>query len=114
MIDYHSTLVSVLKTILPTHYEMTLTSQTQTPCISYMELNNYTSEQGDTIGYSVLSYQIKVWGNDLAELQKYALQIDSTLRPLGWTRTASRELYDPQSTMIQKIMTFQALALENY
>lgn len=114
MIDYHSTLVSALKTILPTQYEMTLTSKTETPCISYMESNNYTSEQGDTLGYSVLSYQIKVWGNNIADLQKYALQIDDVLRPLGWTRTASRELYDPQSTMIQKIMTFEALALENY
>lgn len=114
MIDYHSDLVTALKTILPTHYEMTLTSKTKTPCISYMELNNYSSTQGETIGYSRLSYQIKVWGNDLAELQKYALQIDVVLRSLGWTRTACRELYDPQSTMIQKIMTFEALALENY
>ena len=36
MINYHRELVKALNTILPTHYEMTLTSKTKTPCISYM------------------------------------------------------------------------------
>ena len=114
MIDYHSTLVSSLGSVLPTHYEMTLTSKTAVPCISYMELNNYSTNTGDTLGYSRLSYQVKVWGKDLTELQKYALQIDEVLRPLGWTRVSCRELYDNNSTMIQKIMTYEALALEKY
>jgi hypothetical protein len=68
MIDYHSSLVSALGTVLPTHYEMALTSKTQTPCISYMELNNYTTNTGDTMGYSRLSYQIKVWSNQIEDL----------------------------------------------
>lgn len=114
MIDYHSTLVSSLGSVLPTYYEMTLTSKTAVPCISYMELNNYSTNNGDTLGYSRLSYQVKVWGKDLTELQKYALQIDEVLRPLGWTRVSCRELYDNNSTMIQKIMTYEALALEKY
>ena len=38
--------------------------------------------------------------------------IDACLRPLGWKRTASGELYDNNSTMIQKIMTYEALAKE--
>lgn len=114
MINYHAELVGALKTILPTHYEMALTSNTKTPCISYMETNNYVSATGNTLGYSVISYQIKVWGNNIADLQKYALQIDSLLRPLGFTRVSARELYDNNSTMIQKIMTYEALASENY
>lgn len=112
MIDYHATLVSALNTVLPTHYEMTLKSGTKTPCISYMELNNAVSAQGDTVGYSYLTYQIKVWGNDIEDLQRYALEIDKVLRPLGWERISSGELYDNQSTMIQKILTFEALASE--
>jgi hypothetical protein len=79
-----------------------------------METNNYTHANGDTKGYSVITYQIKVWGNDIAELQKYALQIDDVLRPLGFKRISSGELYDPQSTMIQKIMSFGATAEEIY
>lgn len=114
MIDYHKELVSALKTILPTHYEMTLTANTTTPCISYMEMNNYVSSSGDTLAYSRISYQVKVWGNDIADLQKYALQIDAVLKPLGFLRVSSGELYDRNSTMIQKIMTYEALAYETY
>lgn len=114
MINYHAELVKALNKVLPTHYEMTLTSKTKTPCISYMETNNYVSASGNTLGYSRVTYQVKVWGNDISELQKYALQIDAVLRPLGFTRISSGELYDRESTMIQKILTFEALALEDY
>lgn len=114
MIDYHATMVNALKTILPTHYEMTVTQQTKTPCITYLELNNIATEQGDTLGYSRLTYQIKVWGNDISILQRYVLEIDRVLRPLGWKRTSSNELYDRNSTMIQKILQYEALALEHF
>ena len=114
MVDYHSNLVSALNTVLPTHYEMALTSKTATPCISYMETNNYSSASGDTLGYSFITYQVKVWANDIAQIQRYALEVDAVLRPLGFKRIASGELYDNASTMIQKIMTYEALAYENY
>ncbi len=114
MIDYHASLVSALEKILPTHYEMVLHSGLKTPCISYMETNNYVQSNGDTLGYSVISYQVKVWGNQIAELQNYAIEIDRALRPLGFKRVSSGELYDNQSTMIQKIMTYECLALEQF
>jgi hypothetical protein len=114
VIDYHKELKTALNKILPTHYEMTLHSGLKTPCISYMELNNYVSANGDTLGYSIVSYQVKVWGNNIAELQRYALEIDKALRPLGFTRISSGELYDNQSTMIQKILTFEAIVQENF
>ena len=72
------------------------------------------TDTGDTVGYSRIQYQIKVWGNDIAVLQEYAQQIDNVLRPLGWKRISAGELYDNQSTMIQKIMTYEALAQEVY
>ena len=113
MINYHQDLVSALKTVTPNVvYEMALTSKTKTPCISYMELNNYVVADGDVQGYSMLTYQIKVWSTDIAVLQDYALKIDNVLRPLGWTRISSGELYDNQSSMIQKIMTYEALGFE--
>lgn len=116
MIDFHKEMVSALNTVLPTHYEMTLTANTTTPCISFMETNNYmfTPSIGSTQGYSRITYQIKVWGNDIADLQKYAVQIDAVLRPLGFMRISTGELYDRNSTMIQKIMTYECLALEEY
>ena len=116
MIDYHKELVSALSAILPTHYEMALTSGTETPCISYMETNNYaaTDSISATLGYSWITYQIKVWGNNISELQVYAIDIDDVLRWMGFKRIASGELYDYNSGMIQKIMTYQCLALEEF
>lgn len=114
MIDYHSRLVSALSKVLPTHYELTLTKGTKTPCISYQERNNAADKEGNTIGYSRISYTVKVWGTDIEELQKYAKQIDVVLRTIGFKRIASNELFDRNSTMIQKILTYEALAFEQF
>ena len=114
MINYHKELVSALNSVLPTHYEMILTSKTKTPCISYMEINDYVDSSGDTLEYSIKTYQVKVWANDIGTIQEYALQVDNVLRPLGFKRISSGELYDNNSSMIQKILNYEALCLENY
>lgn len=114
MINEHSNLVSALESILPTHYEMVLTSKTETPCLSYLELSNVDAETGNTLGYSRIQYQVKVWSNRVKDLQEYALKVDKALRPLGWRRVGSQELHDRNSTMAQKILTYECLALENY
>jgi hypothetical protein len=116
MIDYNKALVAALNTILPTHYEMHLHSGLDVPCISYMELNNYSATEtlGATVGYSHITYQVKVWSNKVAELQQYAKEIDNKLRTLGFKRVASNELYDINSTMMQKILTYECLALEEF
>ena len=108
MINYHETLVSALNSILPTHYELFLHSGLDTPCISYMELDNSVSTKANKLEYSRIQYQIKVRGNNIGELQ------DAALRPLGWTRVSSGELYDRESAMIQKILTYEALASEKF
>ena len=115
MINHHTELVASLKTIgIGVHYEMALTSKTATPCISYMEINNYSSATGDTLGYSIITYQVKVWANSIGEIQRYSLEVDKALKPLGFTRVSSGELYDNASTMIQKILTYECLAIENF
>ena len=114
MVSFHKDIVSALKTILPTHYELVLHRGLATPCISYMLLDNPTAAKGDTREYSSIQYQIKVWGNRIDEIENYALKIDNTLRPLGWTREGAKELYDRESTMIQKILTYEATALEEF
>lgn len=114
MINYNAILVSTLEKILPTHYEMVLTSTTKTPCISYMELSNIDTDTGNTIGYSRIQYQIKVWSNRVKDLQEYSLEIDKALRSHGWKRVGSQEIQDKNSSMLQKILTYEALALENY
>jgi hypothetical protein len=116
VIDYSKEVVSALNLVLPTHHEMALTSKTETPCISYMELNNYAATEtiGATLGYSYISYQVKVWSNKVADLQGYSLEIDNALRPLGFKRISSGILYDNESTMMQKILTYEALASEEF
>lgn len=114
MIDYCKEVVSACGTVLPTYYEMALTSKTSTPCISWQERNNYVSVTGDTKGYSAISFTIKIWSNSIAEIMKYSLKLDKAMRTIGFKRTSSNELYDINSTMIQKIFTYEALALENY
>ena len=114
MINYHTTLVSKLKTILPTHYELFVDSSTTTPCITYYEDNNADVASGDSISYGVLSYIIKVWSNKVDELQIYSLQVDSVMRGLGFKRMSSQELFDPNSTMGEKILRYETNTTENY
>ena len=114
MIDCYDLVVKALETVLPTHYEMILTADTETPCISYMELNNSSSTLGETMEYSNITFRVKVWDIDIAEIQKYALMVDEVLRPLGFRRTASVELYDRNSAMIQKVMTYEGLGKEDF
>ena len=114
MIDYNKELVSALNTVLPTYYELALTSDTKTPCISYQERNNYISSSGSTREYSLISFTVKVWANNIATIQRYAQEIDKVLRPIGFKRISSGELHDNNSSMIQKILTYEALALEVY
>ncbi len=114
MVNFHKSIVGALKSILPTYYEMILNRELSIPCISYMELSNASRETGETIGYSAIQYQIKVWANKIEDLQNYASQIDNALRPLGWKRVGSNELFDTASTMMQKILVYEATALETF
>ena len=79
-----------------------------------MELNNSIEEDGDSIGYSRIKYQIKVWANNIEIIQEYAPKVDKAMRALGFKRVASAELYDNNSAMIQKVLTYEALALEEF
>ena len=115
MVDYHSELVTALSSILPTYYELNLSREDcEIPCISYYERNNYVDANGDTLGYSRVSYYVKVWGNSIEELQQYAKQIDNLLRPIGFSRSSSGEVFDRNSTMMYKILVYDALFLENF
>ena len=114
MIDYHETLVGALEMILPTHYEMVLHKGIKTPCISYMEISNVDDEKCAVAGYSRVSYQVKVWDTNLDIARRYAKEVDVVMRGLGFDRISSAELYDPNSTMIQKVMTYETLGFETY
>ena len=113
MIDYKPHLLKELQTVgLPVYYELFLTKDTELPCISYIEANNYTHSIGDTLGYSDVYYNIKVWGREIKTLQENALKIDDIMRKLGFKRTGSSELWMEDIGQLQ--LRYQGLALENY
>jgi hypothetical protein len=56
MFDYKPVLVEHLNTILPTYYELFVDSSTETPCLTYLEINNRADEESDNLRYSTLSY----------------------------------------------------------
>lgn len=112
MFNFHTDLRRILKDILPTYYEFQLTKDTEIPCISYQEKNNSNAEVGDTIWYSNFGFYIKIWAYSIEELQQYADEVDNALRPLGFKRTSSQELQNPNSTLMQKIMLYDAKAVE--
>ena len=112
MIDYHIQLANTLSNILPTHYEMTLHSGLAMPCLSYLELTNFTEISGDTLEFSVVSYQITVWADNIADLQRYSKEVDAAVRPLGFRRTSSQELYDNQNSRMRKVISYEATGYE--
>lgn len=114
MIDYHKELLSILSKILPTYFELNLTHDVSVPCITYLELNDYEEYKGDTLGYSIIRYQIKVWSTKLSELQSYGQKIDNALRKAGWTRVSAIELYDTDTAMKQKVFNYEARFREIY
>lgn len=113
MIDFHQEIVKALETIeLPVHYEMFLKSGTETPCISYLELTNFVETQSDITDITTIQYQIKIWDNSIGTIQRYAPEVDKVMRALGFKRVSAQELYDTGSSMIQKVFTYEAKALD--
>lgn len=93
MIDYKPTLKSNLETLgLPVYYELFVNGSTPTPCITYIEAGNYADLEGDTLLYSRLSYNIKLWGKRLGDLTPYLDKIDKVMRKQGFKRTSYNEL----------------------
>ena len=112
MIDYNKIIVNALKDIAPTYYEMTLKQGTQLPCISYLQLGDNILAQTDITDVSRIIYQVKVWGNNLTDIQSISKQIDQAMRAIGFERSSTNELYDNQKRLIQRIFTYSAISLE--
>ena len=111
MFDYKPELVRQLDTILPTHYELFVDSNTKTPCLTYLELSNIAEQEGDTLRYSTLTFRIKIWGKADDDLYPYCSLLDDKMVELGFKRRAFNEMWVDQTQ--QLIFTYEALALEN-
>lgn len=91
MVDTSKPLVTKLKTILPTYYELVEHPYTM-PCITYMAYDNQETDSGNTLAYSSVAYYIKLWGKDIATLMPYSIQIDTAMKSLGYNRESYNEM----------------------
>lgn len=113
MYDYKKELVQALCSLgYPVKYELFLKQNQEVPAISYRQANNIQDITGDTLGYSELSYYIKVWSKKEAELTAISLELDDVMRNLGFTRTNAVELWADGIGQIE--YTYSALAKEDY
>lgn len=111
MTDFKPQLVEQLNTILPTYYELALDTTTPFPCISYQEVDNSAREEGDTIRYSNIIFQIKIWGKSPSELAPYVEKLDNKMYALKFTRLSYNELtFDSEHICL--IFRYQATAYE--
>jgi len=110
VIDCKPLLVEALEQVGQTHYELFVNSDTELPCITYLETGNRDRVTSDILNYSDLEFTIKVWSKRVAEISRMAKQIDEVLRPLGFRRTGSNEL--SHNDIIQKIMRYSAIGVE--
>lgn len=112
MLTNKKEIVSALSNILPCHYELFCDTTTKLPCITYIEYENYDDKTGDTLGYSYIGYTIKIWSDDVGEIDGYAYEVDKCMRELGYTRISCYEL--TVNNQIEKIINYQALGLERF
>ena len=113
MINVTPELITALsETGLKVYNENFLTSKCEVPCISYYEYDNSVNEDCDILGYSDITYHIKIWAKTQKELVDYSIQIDSILRNKGYKRLTCNDLWT--DTLGQRDMKYKALALEKY
>lgn len=113
MIDTKKQVVAALCTSgLKVYYENFVDSATAIPCITYVEYDNSATKEGDTLGYSSITYHIKIWGKDLNTISEYSAKIDAIMRSLGFVRKNMVDLW--QDGIGQRQLKFEAQAQEYF
>lgn len=109
MIDFDPSIVEALSVILPTYYENFITGEITLPCITYVENNNSSYLEGDTLRFSHLNYTIKLWMDDKNQ-QHYLADIDEVMKRMGFIRNSANEIVSGR--VIEKIMDYEAIGWE--
>ena len=109
MIDFDPSIVEALSVILPTYYENFITGDITLPCITFVENNNSSYLEGDTLRYSHLNYTIKLWMDNKTQ-QSYLAEIDMAMKRMGFVRNSANELIN--GSVIEKIMDYEAIGWE--
>lgn len=110
MIDFDPSIVEALSVILPTYYENFIIEDITLPCITYVENNNSSYIEGDTLRYSRLNYTIKLWMDNKSQ-QSYLAEIDEVMKRNGFVRNSANEIVNGR--VIEKIMDYEAIGFED-
>lgn len=111
MTNYNQDLVQGLTTILPTYYELFVDDKTPIPCLTYQKINDYATDEGDNIRYSVMTYRIKLWTDKLSDIDTYGSQLDDYMFEAGFKRTSYNELWFGKSR-VSAVFTYDCRCLE--
>ncbi len=109
MIDFDPNIVEALSVVLPCYYENFITQDITLPCITFVENNNSSYYEGDTLRYSHINYTIKLWMDDKNQ-QSYLAEIDKVMKGMGFVRNSTNELVNGR--VIEKIMDYEAIGFE--
>lgn len=114
MFDCKKKLIENLQaaTSLPVYYELICDSNTKKPCITYQPTNNRDVAIGDNLGYSRLSFYIKLWGENYEQLCDYANKVDAEMHKMGFERNSYNELII--GNQICFIYLYDGLGMERY
>lgn len=112
MIDIKTQLVATLQTASswPVYYE-SLYKPGNTPAITYTEADNADLLNGDTLSYSTIKCEIKIWSLTMADLVAKSIAIDTALKTDGWSRYAAVELI--RGNYLIKVLRYVATGYEN-
>lgn len=112
MIDVYDKVLEALKPIAPTYFDLFLDSKTETPCISYFEYGNVQHKESDILGWSNISFCIKVWGHKIKEVEPLSIKVDDAMKKLGFNRVSGNDM--KENGLLCKILVYRALGWEKH
>lgn len=113
MVDTNKEIVSALSSLgLKVYHEYFVNSKTEIPCITYLEYDNNSLVEGDTLGFSNVIYHIKIWGNTISTINEYAIKIDEIMRDLGFKRTNTTDLW--LDNVGQRQLKYEGKTIEDF
>ena len=107
MIDVKQQLVATLKAA--TGYEVFYEFFTQPvtlPCITYREIDNIDTLTGDTMEYSEIRHEIRIYTTTPSDMAVKSAAIDAALKAIGYRRIYAYE--DNDANRLVKIIRYIA------
>ena len=85
----------------------------QLPIITYYELENrtlLTSADGEEL-LSEITYSIDVWSKE--STSEISIKIDELMRSIGFKRTSSNDLFEPDTKINHKVLCYSGQVTNN-